>query len=52
MLEWEKILGNYSKQRILNILEDDSEDSIRLRSSSPFTGILSERDTMAIFELF
>ena len=52
MLEWEKILGNYSKQRILDILEDDSKESVRLRSSSPFTGILSERERMAIFELF
>ena len=52
MLEWEKILKNYGKQRILKILEGDSEESIRLRSSSPFTGILSEMERMAIFELF
>ncbi len=52
MLEWEKIFRKYGKQKILRILEGDSEESIRLRSSSPFTGILSERERMAIFELF
>ncbi|MBC8184420.1 hypothetical protein H8E88_25270 [candidate division KSB1 bacterium] len=51
-LEWEYILGKNTKEQILFILEDDSEDSIRLRSSSPFTGILSENERKTIFEYY
>lgn len=51
-IEWEHILGKNSKEHILSILEGDSEYSIRLRSSSPFTGILSEKERKTIFEYY
>ncbi|MGE0087529.1 MAG: hypothetical protein AB7S75_24230 [Desulfococcaceae bacterium] len=52
IMEWEHILNEYSRERILNVLESDSEESIRLRSSSPFTGILNDRERKMIFESF
>lgn len=52
LIEWERILENLAKKQILSILEGSSEDSTHLRSSSPFTGILSEDERKAIFELY
>ena len=48
--EWEYILDTSSREQILSILENESEESVRLRSSSPFTGILSDRERKRIFE--
>ena len=50
--EWEYILDNHSREKILSVLESDSEESVRLRSSSPFTGILSDIERKEIFELY
>ena len=47
--EWERILNTKAREEILALLESDSEESIRLRSSSPFTGILSENERVKIF---
>ncbi|MBL7095334.1 hypothetical protein ISS22_15325 [candidate division KSB1 bacterium] len=51
-IEWEYILNKNSKEQILFLLESDSEESKRLRSSSPFTGILNERERKTIFESY
>ena len=51
-IEWEYILNMQTKEQILSILESDSEESARLRSSSPFTGILKEKERKKIFEFF
>jgi len=50
--EWEHILDKHSKNQILALLESDSEESTRLRSSSPFTGILSEIERIRIFNSY
>ncbi len=50
--EWERILHQKNKEQILALLESDSEEAKRLRSSSPFTGILSESERKKIFESF
>lgn len=42
--EWRQILQTLSREEILALLESDSEEALRLRSSSPFTGILSETE--------
>lgn len=52
LMEWEHILNTSTKEEILLILESDSEESTRLRSSSPFTGILSEDERKRIFEAY
>lgn len=52
MIEWEYILAKHSKKQILALLESDSEESTRLRSSSPFTGILSDIERRKIFNLY
>ena len=50
--EWERILNHQSNEQILAILEGDSEESARLRSSSPFTGILTDGEREQIFDLY
>lgn len=50
--EWEHILNTNPKEQILSILESDSEKSVRLRSSSPFTGILTDSERKRIFEFY
>lgn len=52
LVEWERILRQYTKEQILSLLESDSEESARLRSSSPFTGILSDNERKMIFETY
>jgi len=50
--EWERIFHQNTKEQILSLLESDSEESIRLRSSSPFTGILNDNERKKIFKIF
>ncbi|CAN2042699.1 conserved hypothetical protein [Candidatus Magnetomoraceae bacterium gMMP-15] len=52
IIEWEYILDKHSKEEILAILESNSEESTRLRSSSPFTGILTDIERKKIFNLY
>jgi hypothetical protein len=52
LMEWEHILNTNTKEHILAILENDSEESNRLRSSSPFVGILSQKERNKIFEFY
>ena len=50
--EWKRILDTNTKEQILLILESNSEKSARLRSSSPFTGILSDIERKSIFDSY
>jgi hypothetical protein len=50
LIEWERILNSYPEDQILSLLESNSEDAARLRSSSPFTGILADDERQKIFE--
>ncbi len=52
IVEWEYIFTKHSKEQILALLESDSQESVRLRSSSPFTGILTEIERMKIFNQY
>jgi len=50
--EWEEILSTKLKIEIYNILSETTENAQRLRSSSPFSGILSEEERLEIFSSF
>lgn len=52
LAEWERLLQQKNKEQILALLESDSEEAIRLRSSSPFTGILNDNERKMVFEAF
>ncbi len=52
LIKWQHILNTNPKEQILSILESSSEESVRLRSSSPFTGILNENERKRIFEFY
>jgi hypothetical protein len=49
--EWEQIL-DYDMDRIAALLSERSERASRLRQSSPFTGILTESERMAVYESY
>ncbi len=44
LLEWKKILESKSIQEIVKIISQDNDEGQRLRSSSPFAGVLSEEE--------
>jgi hypothetical protein len=50
--EWEKILHTWSYDSILKLLTETSQSATRLRSSSPFAGVLTEQERLKIFRCF
>jgi hypothetical protein len=50
--EWRQILASRSPRDVVALLLDDSEDAARLRQSSPFTGILSPEERLAVFRFY
>jgi len=48
MSEWEQIINN-GVSTIIEILDGQDEKSILLRSSSPFAGVISNKDRMKVF---
>jgi len=47
--EWEHILAQPSVDRIVDALVADDEEGRRRRQSSPFAGVLSEEERLAVF---
>ena len=47
--EWQIILSTHSLNEVLEILTEDSDEGQRLRQSSPFSGILSQRERLEVF---
>ena len=50
LLEWREILSRWPFGRILDLLGGTDETSRRLRQSSPFCGILSPEERLAILK--
>ena len=44
LLEWQKILDDSTAEEIIKIITQDTDEGQRLRSSSPFAGVLSEAE--------
>ncbi len=44
LLEWKSILDNSTAEEIIKIITQDTDEGQRLRSSSPFAGVLSEAE--------
>jgi len=49
--EWRKVLDTYPLPRLLHFLESDSPRALRLRRSSPFPEVMSERERERLGEL-
>ena len=47
--EWREILENRTLEEIIEIISKDTDEGQRLRSSSPFAGILSEEEREKIW---
>jgi len=50
LIEWREILENWPLEKISDLLTSLDETSRRLRQSSPFCGILSPEERLAIFK--
>jgi hypothetical protein len=48
--EWKKIFESKSKESILKLISEKSELSTRLRSSSPFAGVLTSEERNKYFD--
>jgi hypothetical protein len=44
LLEWQAILDKETPEKIIKIISEDTDEGQRLRSSSPFAGVLSETE--------
>ncbi len=49
LLEWQTILENSTPEEIRKIITQDTDEGQRLRSSSPFAGVLSEAEREKIW---
>ncbi len=49
-LEWKTILETESFENVLKIMTAENEEGQRLRSSSPFVGIVTARERKAVIE--
>ena len=46
ILEWDRIFSRNSREKVLQILTEDSEEGQRLRQSDPFCGILTDEERL------
>ena len=49
LLEWQNILDTEPPEKIIKIISQDTDEGQRLRSSSPFAGVLSEAEREKIW---
>src|SRR6266567_4493253 len=49
LLEWRQLLRERSLSEILALLRSDSQEARRLRQSSPFCGLLTTDERLALF---
>lgn len=52
LLLWKQLFQSKTKEQILTIITSESEESTRLRSTSPFAGVLDQATRSAIFRHF
>jgi hypothetical protein len=50
LLEWQEILNLWPLEKVLELLTSADERARRLRQSSPFCGILSPAERLAVFK--
>jgi hypothetical protein len=50
--EWEELMAGSDLETVLAVLTEDSEEGRRRRQSSPFTGILSEKERREVFSRY
>lgn len=49
LLEWRQIIETHTPEEICKIISQDTDEGQRLRSSSPFAGVLSEAEREKIW---
>jgi hypothetical protein len=48
LLEWQEILDSSGVEQLIGIIIEDSDEGQRLRSSSPFVGVISPQERLEI----
>ncbi|MDX2225558.1 MAG: hypothetical protein SFY92_00440 [Verrucomicrobiae bacterium] len=51
-LEWKQFIDSHSQEEVLDFICSWTEESRRMRQSSPFCGILTEQERLAIFKKY
>ncbi len=49
LLEWKEILDSSTTDEVIKIITADTDEGQRLRSSSPFTGVISQEERKEIY---
>lgn len=49
LFEWQHILDTKTPEEIINLISQDTDEGQRLRSSSPFAGVLTEAEREKIW---
>jgi len=49
LLEWREILETHTPNKIIKVISQDTDEGQRLRSSSPFAGVLTEAERERIW---
>ena len=52
LIEWDNILKTWSHEQIIELITSESQIAKRLRSSSPFTGILTQEERNEVFRKY
>jgi hypothetical protein len=52
LVEWEQLLDRAPLSRVLALLRSPDEDAARLRQSSPFAGVLTPGERLAILRQY
>jgi hypothetical protein len=50
LLEWKEILEKSTPDELRKIISEESHEGQRLRSSSPFSGVLTQKERKEIFD--
>jgi hypothetical protein len=52
LLEWRHRLEEQPLSRVLDFISSEDEEACRLRQSTPFVGLLTEKERMAVFRKY
>lgn len=52
LVQWDRVLADYDKRALIDLLVAESDYACDMRSSSPFTRALSQRERTALLQQF
>jgi hypothetical protein len=52
LLEWQRRLDTQSLEQLIEFISSEDEEACRLRQSTPFVGLLTEDERLAVFQRY